>query len=104
MAARDMGGGKSRTDRRWHAVSVRPGQSACEAALSGKDKRWLSREAPTLPLPGCTRPDRCQCKYQHHEDRRGGGRRADDMDAFARPVKIAQDRRKLRDRRNPQDD
>lgn len=104
MAAKDMGPGKTRTDRRWHAVSVRPGPSACGAAMSGKDKRWLSREAPTLPLPGCSRPDRCLCRYLHHDDRRVGGRRAEDLDAFARPPKIANERRTRRDRRAPRDD
>jgi hypothetical protein len=58
------------SDRRWHAVSVKPGGGACNAAVSGKNRRWLSREAPLLPLPGCTRPDACQCTYNHHDDRR----------------------------------
>jgi hypothetical protein len=93
-----------KTDRRWHAVSVKPGAGACEAATSGKGRRWLSREAPALPLAGCTRPDRCSCKYQHHDDRRAGPRRADDMDAFVRPAKMASERRRLRDRRAPQED
>lgn len=104
MPAKDVGAGKAGKDRRWHAVSVKPGPSACQAAQSGKGQRWLSREAPALPLPGCTRPDRCGCTYQHHDDRRTGPRRADDMDAFVRPAKTASERRKLRDRRSPQED
>ena len=45
----------SKSDLRWHAVSVKPGANACNAAVSGKNRRWLSREAPLLPLPGCMR-------------------------------------------------
>ena len=88
-----------KADRRWHAVSVKPAAGACPAALSGKNRRWLSREAPMLPLPGCTRPDTCQCTYQHHDDRRAGGRRAAEVDAFARVPQVATERRKRRGRR-----
>lgn len=101
MAAKDTGGSKPTADRRWHAVSVKPGPGACEAADSGAKRRWLSREAPQLPLPGCSWPSQCRCTYQHHEDRRAGGRRAEDLDAFARPVNVSKERRKRRDRRQP---
>jgi hypothetical protein len=37
-------------------------------------KRFLSGEAPPLPLPNCTAP-RCLCCYAHYEDRREGDRR-----------------------------
>ncbi len=100
MAARDQNPNKPKSgDRRWHAVSVKPSARACNAAVSGKNRRWLSKEAPMLPLPGCTQPDRCTCTYQHHDDRRTGGRRAEDMDAFARPPKVANERRKSGSRR-----
>lgn len=101
MAAKETGGNKPTTDRRWHAVSVKPGPGACEAADSGTKRRWLSREAPQLPLPGCSWPSQCRCTYKHHEDRRAGGRRAEDLDAFARPVNVSSERRKRRDRRQP---
>lgn len=101
MADKDPGGSRPKSDRRWHAVSVKPGSGACEAAKSGKTQRWLSREAPQLPLPGCSWPSQCRCTYQHHEDRRTGGRRAEDLDAFARPVGVTTERRKRRDRREP---
>ena len=90
--------------KRWHAVSVKPGTGACAAASSGRDQRWLSREAPQLPLPGCTRPDTCRCTYQHHEDRRGEGRRAEDTDAFKRPPHPVAERRKHGDRRKQSDE
>ena len=75
-----------------------PGKQGNQAS----DRRWLSREAPMLPLPGCSKPESCRCTYQHHQDRRSGeGRRAAEVDAFARPVKVATERRTGRNRRAP---
>jgi len=105
MAAKDKDAGTAKaTDRRWHAVSVKPGGNACNAAVSGKNRRWLSREAPLLPLPGCTTPDTCRCTYQHHDDRRSGGRRAEDIDAFRQAPRVANERRTRRSRRVGDDD
>lgn len=98
-------GGRTAVDRRWHAVSVKPGSSgACPAAVSGQNRRWLSREAPRLPLPGCTRRDTCRCTYQHHDDRRSGGRRAEEVDAFRQPAHVAAERRTRKDRRASRED
>ena len=33
--------------------------------------RYLSREAPILPLPTCNSKG-CACRYLHHDDRRSG--------------------------------
>ena len=105
MAIKSGETGKTPTaKKRWHAVSVKPGAGACPAATSAKDQRWLSREAPQLPLPGCTRPDTCHCTYRHHEDRRGEGRRAEDTDAFKRPSHPVVERRSRRDRRAQSDE
>jgi len=87
------------TERRWHAVSVKPGAGACNAAISGKNRRWLSREAPLLPLPGCTRPDTCQCTYNHHDDRRANSRRSEDLDTFSQGPRIGNERRSRKSRR-----
>ena len=104
MATKPGQTGKSPASKRWHAVSVKPGAGACAAASSGRSQRWLSREAPQLPLPGCTNPDKCYCTYQHHDDRRGEGRRAEDTDAFRRPTQVQVDRRSHQDRRKPSDE
>jgi hypothetical protein len=61
---------------RFHAVTVVAGANACAQAKALKDVRLLSLEAPRLPLVGCTRSEDCQCKYQHHADRRSGARRS----------------------------
>ncbi len=106
MGARKPGTDKPKaSERRWHAVAVKPCPGACAAAVSGTSRRWLSREAPMLPLPDCTQPDRCRCTYQHHEDRRTGeGRRAEETDAFARPAQVSHERRKRGTRRAPRDE
>lgn len=85
--------------KRFHAVSIKPGTGACSAASAAASERWLSREAPQLPLVGCTSPESCRCTYQHHEDRRVGGRRAEDTDVFRRPALARIERRNRRDRR-----
>ncbi len=97
-------GKPTNASKRWHAISVKPGPDACAAADSASDQRWLSREAPQLPLPGCTRPDSCHCTYKHHDDRRAGGRRAEDTDAFRRPSRTLTERRSRGDRRKQSDE
>ena len=59
----------------WHAVSIVPGERICAAARALKGQRFLSREAPTLPLRECDLTV-CKCRYTHHPDRRVGPRRA----------------------------
>lgn len=54
----------------YHAVSVAsPLIGACRAAEKCNGRRFLSSEAPHLPLSGCDALH-CHCRYQHHEDRR----------------------------------
>lgn len=61
----------------YHAVSIVPGVTCCRAARELRSRRYLSREAPMLPLAGCTASP-CQCSYKHFDDRRMKGRRASD--------------------------
>ena len=49
----------------WKAVAIVAGDSACAAATQLRGKRFLSRNAPRLPLPECSKQDQCQCKYRH---------------------------------------
>lgn len=59
----------------YRAVSL-VSSSACDlAARSAAGQRYLLREAPRLPLPGCTMPANCSCRYRKHADRRDGDRR-----------------------------
>jgi hypothetical protein len=59
----------------FHAVSIKPGPRCCHAAGSVAGVRFLSKEAPRLPLPQCDVAT-CECRYLHHDDRRSGPRRA----------------------------
>lgn len=61
--------GNSPPEKAWRAVSIHPGENACEGSRALSGKRFLMGEAPHLPLPGCGTV-RCQCKYKHHSDRR----------------------------------
>jgi len=71
----------SRRDRRtgfgegdpFHAVSIMPAEGSCSAVNLIKIQRFLSEEAPGLPLADCGAVD-CRCKYIHHADRRSGAR------------------------------
>ena len=54
----------------YHAVSVYAA-GGCAAARAVSGQRYLSSEAPQLPLPGCDAV-RCKCRYLHHVDRRSG--------------------------------
>ena len=56
----------------FHAVEICCTKNACQAAQDTRGERYLSAEAPLLPLDQCDRRDRCKCRYKHHEDRRGG--------------------------------
>jgi hypothetical protein len=57
----------------FHAVGVKPGQTCCQAALAIKGQRFLSAEAPQLPLKACDTA--CSCVYVHFDDRRSGSDR-----------------------------
>ncbi|MGA2396600.1 MAG: hypothetical protein ABSG30_00845 [Steroidobacteraceae bacterium] len=80
---------------RWHAVVIVPGAGHCKAAESAKGRRFLSAEAPLLPLRECDAAA-CTCKYRHHEDRRGASRRSEEARGRQR---AGTDRRSNRGRR-----
>ena len=61
--------GKVQPDSRFHAVSLKFSSAACEAANEIEGKRFLSREAPRIPLQECDVPA-CKCHFIHHNDRR----------------------------------
>jgi len=84
---------------RYRAVSVHPTiMGACQAAHSLKDQRFLATEAPHLPLPDCSNPAGCRCKYQHWNDRRQEDRRSP-FPGMADQYHSGDDRRSNTDRR-----
>lgn len=89
----------------YHAVSIQPGSEACRAARELKGKRFLSSEAPSLPLANCTLAD-CQCHFVHHADRRSPRDRRSDLPRGAGTDETGQfrkDRRQGTDRRRNED-
>lgn len=65
---------KAPSPAQWHAVSVNSCRNACKAVQDVQDKRFLSREAPLLPLINCTNAQ-CTCSFIHFSDRRAGKKR-----------------------------
>lgn len=49
-------------------------EGSCDALRLLKGRRFLVREAPRFPAPGC-KESSCHCRYIHHHDRRTGGDR-----------------------------
>ena len=82
----------------WHAVSVIGRAVACPATKELSDKRFLSDEAPRLPLPDCSSTWRCNCIYLHYSDRRRNPRRETDRGRFPRP-RFGEERRECHGRR-----
>lgn len=89
----------------WHAVGISTGPSCCQAAVALRQTRFLSSQAPTLPLQGCSQPKSCVCKYKHFSDRRSGPRRAIESEIYQSALSRhaaatrAHERRALRGRR-----
>ena len=84
---------------RWHAVAVVLNGTSCAAAALCRNSRFLSGEAPRLPLKDCEHPEDCHCVYRHFEDRRTGLRRTADVGRGLTEDKPANNRRNSRGRR-----
>lgn len=95
-------GGAQRTPhlpKRWHAVCVDAKPLSCIAAQGLRGRRFLSTEAPSLPLKECPNRVSCPCTYRHHEDRRGKQRRRG-PESFTSTQKVpTKERREARGRR-----
>ena len=60
----------------FHCVETHHHSQCCQAVKELHGKRFLSAEAPILPVQGCDQAN-CACDYIHHEDRRVEVRRTD---------------------------
>jgi len=58
-----------RVNNPYHAVSIEAGASCYRTAMMHGGHRYLSTEAPVIPLPTCDTKN-CRCRYLHYEDRR----------------------------------
>jgi hypothetical protein len=88
-----------RAPSHWHAVAIRPKGESCEAVQACRTSRFLSGDAPRLPLAECSTSDTCSCVYKHHADRRAQPRRQEEKGGLRRSGKVAQERRLTNDRR-----
>jgi hypothetical protein len=66
-----------RRAQKFYGVTVKPGISTCAAVEKIRGHRYLTLEAPKLPLPDCSSND-CRCILLPEDDRRAGFDRRDD--------------------------
>ena len=72
-----MGGGYGRPffcamaqSKQFAAVTIAMPSTCCGAVSELEGVRILAIHAPTLPIPNCTMPDKCRCRFQKYIDRR----------------------------------
>jgi hypothetical protein len=87
-----------RPSESYQCVELRYGRDACDAVKRIGDKRFLSGEAPEIPLAGCNAA-KCSCSYVHHQDRRHSDRRHPFPKLASAPPAAVGDRRTKKDRR-----
>ena len=64
----------------FHGVALRSrAANPCCAVAELEGERYLSEEAPLLPLASCDNPQGCKCVYEHFDERRDGLRREADI-------------------------
>jgi hypothetical protein len=70
--------------RPFQAIAIYRGIQCCELARKFGEHRFLAKDAPALPLKGCSMPERCDCRYLKYKDRRAETRRTVDFGMSAR--------------------
>lgn len=83
----------------FQAVSVLQGPKACCASKDVAKVRFLTKQAPALPLAGCTMQDECHCRYVKHTDRRTEPRRLIDVVGMSALLFESEERRAKAGRR-----
>lgn len=86
---------------KWYSVSLVPGKRCCTAVKQLARKRFLSADAPRFPVAKCDLKT-CECRYQHHDDRRAAPRRRVDREALPRAYDGNERRAPRRERRRPE--
>jgi hypothetical protein len=74
-AAPVVGRGLAKSAGDFRAVEIAPSIMCCKAAMQATGKSYLMRQAPSLPLMGCTMPTNCSCRFRKNADRRDSDRR-----------------------------
>lgn len=93
---------RQRTPRSHHAVEVCPGLHPCKAVQDIGSVRFLSDQAPSLPVHGCTAAT-CTCRFVHYADRREEDRRHPYGQWASVPPTISGERRSRTERRKAQE-
>jgi hypothetical protein len=55
---------------KYPAVTIAMPAKCCDAIRALQGKRILATHAPKLPMPNCTMPEKCRCRFQKYTDRR----------------------------------
>jgi hypothetical protein len=98
LRRRSLPEGAARSDG-FHCVAITFSDDACDAVKNVRSHRFLSHEAPFLPLDRCTVRE-CRCRYEHFPDRREDMRRNPyGSRRSLPPAAISFDRRFVTDRR-----
>jgi hypothetical protein len=58
------------TPRKYPAVAIVTGPDCCEPVGALAGMRILAMRAPALPMPKCTMPAKCRCRFKKYVDRR----------------------------------
>ncbi len=66
----------------YRAVGIIPDALPCRAVVEASPRRYLLPESPKLPLPDCSKPETCTCRFVKFNDRRQEERR--DILSFSR--------------------
>jgi len=72
-----MGGGYGRPffytltqSKKYPAVTLATASNRCGAVGALEGVRILASRAPQLPMPDCTMPNECRCRFKKYTDRR----------------------------------
>jgi hypothetical protein len=57
-------------NKTYAAVTIVTGSKHCAAVKRLEGTRILAAQAPTLPVPDCTMPGQCRCRFKKYVDRR----------------------------------
>ena len=82
------------------AISLVAARNCCVAVKTLEGSRILAVKAPSLPLPDCSIPSQCRCRFQKYTDRRDDEETRRFLYASERSAWYSgEQRRKLRGRR-----
>lgn len=55
---------------KYPAVTIVASAKRCQAVAALDGARFLAQKAPKLPMPDCTMPKECRCRFKKYVDRR----------------------------------